>query len=173
MAASMGIYEVTGSSYTPGSTGVNKANSTIWFRANDSTSTGSDSPVARPTSGTTQSYEKWLHLRVTGTFTSVSNPRFYVSSHSPSTGVTFYARTTGTNTFATPAAPASNASGTDVANYTSGAPKSLYVFATGSSGSWTAAGDVGDFLVAWASVNSSASAGSMGSSVFVFSWDEV
>lgn len=170
MAATMGIYEVNGASYTPGSTGTNKAAGNIAFRANDSSLTDTANPVVRPGAGTTQSYEKWLHLRASGTFTSISNPRFYTSGNSISTGVNFYVRTTNTNTFAQPAVPSNNSAGTDVTTYTSGSPKVMNAIAAGP---WTGVGDIGDFLTSWASVGPTASAGSMGSSTFVFTWDEV
>lgn len=170
MAATMGWYEVNGATYTPGSGGTNKAAGTVAFRANDSSATDSANPVVRPAAGTQQSYEKWMHLRASGTFTSISNPKIYLTGAAIASGVTVYVRTIQTNTFSAPAVPANNASGTDATSYTASAPKAINSVAAGP---WTSAGDVGDFVVLWGSVASTAAAGSMGSWTYVLAWDEV
>lgn len=171
MAATMAIIEANGASYTPGSGGTNKAAGTIAFRANDSSSTDTANPVVKPAASTQQSYEKWLKLRASGSFTSISSPRFYCSGVTPATGVTLYARTTNPSGFSAPAVPANNTGGTDATGYNSGSTKSLAVAAAGP---WSSAGDVGDFLVLWASLSTSVGPGALFSGgSFVFAWDEI
>jgi hypothetical protein len=173
MAATVGIYEINGASYTPGAGGQNKAAGSIAYRANDTYLTDTANPVVRPSSATTQSYEKWLHMRCTvAPTTSISNPRFYTTGNAVASGVNFYTRNTNTNTFAQPAAgPAYNAGlHTDITAITSASPKALNTVAAGP---WSGTGDIGDFNITWASVGTTAGPGSMGSSTLVYSWDEV
>jgi hypothetical protein len=185
MAATMGLYEFTSGTYTAGAGGVNVAASNIYFRSTNTasnTGTASSDPVTKPASNFTNSYEKYLHPRASGTFTSVGNTFAYVQSTALNTGVTIYFRTTNPYTggtpgaagFTTPVVPSDNTGGTLAAtgatnSIPSGSAKSLHV---GNTGTISSAGDVGDWLVAWASVASTASAGNMGSTLIVIQWDE-
>ena len=186
MAATMGLFEWTSGTYTSDTGGANVAAANIYFRSTNTasnTGTSSSDPVTKPASSYTNSYEKYLHPRTSGTFTSVGNTFVYVQSTALSTGVDLYFLTTNRYTggtpgavgFTTPVVPGTNASGTLAATGTtnsiaSGAPKSLHVGITGTVGTGTH--DVGDWLVAWASVASTAAAGTMGSTVIVTQWDE-
>lgn len=172
MAATMAVVEVNEASYTPGTTGTNKVSGTVTFGSTNAVS--STPPVVRGASDV-RSFDKWLHMRASGTGFSISNPRFYAdSSGKMATGVTFYALTTNTNTYAQPTAASVRAdgTGTDLTTLVVGARKDMDT--ANATGPWTVAGDIGDFLVLWAKVASTSGPGAMTISTvtMTFTWDE-
>jgi hypothetical protein len=192
MAATMGLFEHYTGTYTASSSGTNVAGGNVYFYGTNNASADGMSahPVTKPGTSFTNSYERYLHPRASGTYTTVGNTYVYVQSTTLATGVDIYFKTTnpytggspGASGFTTPVVPGDNTGGTQAATGTtsviaSGSAKSLHVGNTGTVGP-NATADVGDWLVAWASVASTAAAGPMGTggsnaaTVIVIQWDE-
>jgi len=127
------------------------------------------SPSTYPITAGNYSYEKWIKVNFSGSFTRIENIKFWKSAGDYVTGevinftgqVTSYATPTDSaSSYATSAVPTSE-------------PGSANVGIGGSlSGSLTAAGS-SDFIVLQASISSSASSGAVNTKTFTLSYDEV
>lgn len=168
MAATITLQQLTGS----GPTATNITASPLLFGTDDSYNAGATYPVLRPESGTNYSYETTIRASASGTFTSLSNWKFYTDGgNGLGTGVGLavkaltqasYSQATGTQgSTATQISGASDAFG-----YTSGSPLSL----TGSISS-AGAGSV-QYVRAQALVASTAALGTSSSETLTVQWDE-
>ena len=126
-------------------------------------------PSTYPITAGTHSYEKWVKMRFSGTFTRIDNIQFWKSAGAYVTGEII--NWTGSRTtYATPTNSASSYSTTPVPTSD---PGTANVSIGGSlTGSLTSAGD-SDFIVLQASVTSAASAGATNTKTFTGQYDEV
>jgi hypothetical protein len=167
MAATVDVYEWNGTSGAQVATKKTNPTANIWFRKNDSAATDNANPLTKPSSTTDRSMEKWLRLRASGTFTSISTPTFYTDGSSWGTGINVYARTSSPGTtYATPSIPANDTGGTDVTGLLVGGPKTI---GSGASGS----GDFGDFLVLWMTIGTTVTQGVVATKSLSFGWSEI
>jgi len=161
MAATVLIREKNTVSETP----TDKTSGTIRFKNADNATVDSNDRMVIPATGQDYSYEKWLQLNVTGTFTDLTNLKFYTDgANGFGTGVKLWAKTEAT--FTTPAEATATAGYTDAFTYTSGSALSL------GSGPYTATGDIGNYLVMMLEVESTASPGTLSAETLTFSYDE-
>lgn len=155
-----------------GPTATTVSASTFLFGTDDSYNAGATYPVLRPASSSNYSYETTFGPSASGTFTSLSNWKFFSDGSSGlGTGLGIagkaltqasYAQATGTQ-----GQTATQISGgTDLFTYTSGSPLTL----TGTISS-AGAGTV-QYLRCQASVASTASIGTSSSETFTLQWDE-
>ena len=166
MAATVIVNEFHGPTATPVKT--NKTSGTVRFKNADNATVDLNDPMVIPTAGTDISYEKILRLNATGTFTSISNYKFYTDgANGLGTGVSVLYKKEGA--YGTPIEPASTTAfgGTDLFTATSGAPVTL------GTPSVTAVGDFGDFLTMILTVGSTASQGTTAQETLTFAWDEI
>lgn len=179
MASTMAINELNG--VAPG-TATNVASSNLIFGNSDAHSPGN---VVRVEGGTAYSFKKYLRLRATGgTWTTISNPQFYTTGTGGlSTGCVFWLKNAADNTYVQPvAATATDVSGgVTFANHLTGTRKRLDTISYGSgstnAGSWPnstypAPVDIGDLIICFAVISSTAAAGTMGTSTMTWVWDE-
>lgn len=167
MAATMLIREKNGA----GETATDKTSGTIRFKNADNATVDLVNPMVVPGSGTDFSYEKWLRLNVSGTFTQIDNLNFYTDGTIGfGTGIAAYAKTTNPGTYTAPAEATTTTGYTDITAYTSGSPKPLDV---ANAGPFTGTGDIGDYLVLMLTVDSTASQGLKTAETLTFSWDEI
>lgn len=168
MAATVTLQQLTGS----GPTATSITASPFLFGTDDSYNAGSTYPVLRPNSGTNYSYETTIRASAAGTFTSLSNWKFYSDgANGLGTGIGLSAKaiaqgsyTQATGTQGSTATAMSG--GSDVFGYTSGSPLSL-------TGSISSAGVGSVQLVrAQASVASTAALGTSSSETLTAQWDE-
>lgn len=163
MAATVIINEKNGA----GQTATNKTSGTIRFKNADNATVDLNNPMVIPGAGSDFSFEKWLRLNVTGTFTQITNPKAYTDGTSGfGTGVTAYAKRVGT--YATPAEATATTGYTDLFTYTSGSPLTLDSI---NAGPFTATGDFGDYLVLMLKVDSTAAAGVLTAETLTFAYD--
>lgn len=149
-----------------GETATDKTSGTIRFKKADNATVDTANPLVVPASGSDWSFEKWLRLNLGGTFTEITNLKFYTDgANGYGTGVNAWAKAAAS--FATPAQGTSSTGYTDAFSYTSGAPLSL------GAGPYTSAGDAGSYLVMLAEVLSTASQGAKTAEVLTFSFDEI
>jgi hypothetical protein len=171
VAATVTIQEWNGASGAQVAT--DKTSGSIRFKAADSSAVDLNDPLVRPTSGFVRSYEKWLRLRIgaTGPDGQITNLQAYTDgANGLGTGRSMFFRTTNPASYATPAVPADDSAGTSAFTYTTGARKSLSVAnAAPYTGTNT---DIGDYLVAWYRVDSTASPGVGASETISISYDE-
>lgn len=173
MAATVLIYEWNGASGVQAST--DKTSGTLRYKNADNATVDANNPLVKPTSGNNRSYEKWtrLHIGGTGPTGSITAPKFYTDgSNSYGTGISAYILTTNPGSYATPAVPANDASGTDQFSYTSASPKALDVANAGPfSGTNT---DFGDYAVLWMTLATTVSApqNPTSSETLTFAYDE-
>lgn len=164
MAATVIVNEFHGPTATPVKT--DKTSGTIRFKNADNATVDLVNPMVIPTAGTDYSYEKILRLNATGTFTQLTNYKFYMDgANGLGTGVLLYYKKEGA--YGTPIEPASTAGFTDAFTATSGTPVTL------GTPTVTATGDFGDFLTMLLTVTTTASQGVTPSETITFSWDEI
>lgn len=162
MAATVLIREKNGA----GETATDKTSGTVRFKNADNATVDLVDPMVVPTSGSDFSFEKWLRMNFTGTFTQVSNLKFYTDGSSGfGTGVNTWAKAVAS--YATPAEATATTGYANAFTYTSGSPLSL------GAGPYTATGDNGSYLVSMLEVASTASQGLLTSETFTFAWDEI
>lgn len=119
-------------------------------------------PITIPGAGNTNySYERWVRGHWTGTFTSVSNVKFYKASGTVPSGDTLNAGDKGNQTYVTPVNTASSVA-TSAIPTTSGAALTLG-YATNYS----------DYVVLQVAMTSSRATGASGAMTYRFEWDEV
>lgn len=165
MAATVKIYEKNGA----GQTATDKTSGTIRFKNADNATVDLVNPMTVPAAGTDYSFEKWLRLNAAGTFTQISNPKFYTDGTSGfGTGVSALAKRVGA--YATPAEATATTGYTDIFTYTSASPLALDSINTGP---FTATGDFGDYLVMIMTVASTATQGLLTAETLTFAWDEI
>jgi hypothetical protein len=151
MAATVLIYEHNG----VGETKTDKTGGVIRCKAADDANVDSNGNLSQPTGGAVaRSYEKWIRLAIggVGPGSSISNLQLYATG-STGAGSTVYVRTVNPTVYATPAIPGSDAAGTDVTTFTTGARKSL-----GAGPYSTINTDIGDFAVLWMTITSAIAA---------------
>ena len=128
----------------------------------DTTTVPAANPIVIPGAGTAYSYERYLQGHWTGTFTSISNVKFWKSAGTPGTGVTINGGDKGNTTFATPVNTVSS-------------------IATTAHGSWDTEGEAftlayvtnySDYVVLQLAVGTSASSGNIGTMTSTMGWDE-
>jgi hypothetical protein len=162
MAATVKIYEKNGA----GETDTDKTSGTIRFKHADNATVDTSNPMVVPGAGSDWSYQKWLRLNITGTYTEISNLKFYTDgSNGFGTGVNLWAKTEAT--YATPAEETASTGYTDAFSYTSGSPLSL------GTGPFTGTGDKGSYLKLALEVQSTASQGALSAESVTFAWDEI
>lgn len=168
MAATVTLQQLTGS----GPTATSITASPLLFGTDDSYNAGNTYPVLRPASGTNYSYETTIRASAAGTFTSLSNWKFYTDGgNGLGTGIGLSVKALAQGSYSqasgTQGQTASAMSGgSDAFGYTSGSPLSL-------TGSISSAGVGSVQLVrAQASVASTAALGTSSSETLTVQWDE-
>ncbi len=162
MVATVIINEKNGA----GETATDKTSGTIRLKNADDATVNTSNPMVVPGSGSDWSFEKWLRLNVAGTFTELTNLKFYTDGTSGfGTGVLTWAKAV--TTFATPAELTASTGYLDAFSYTSGSPLSL------GAGPYTSTGDIGSYLVMGLEVQSTASQGALTAEVLTFGYDEI
>lgn len=149
-----------------GETPSDKTSSTIRMKNADDALIDSNNPMVVPGAGSDWSFQKFLRLNFTGTFTNVSNLVYYTDgSNDFGTGVLLWAQAT--PTYTTPAKETANTGYLDAFGYTSGAPLSL------GAGPFTTPGDLGDYTKMAMEVQSTATQGALTAESQTWRWDEV
>lgn len=174
MVAIVIINELNGA----GATKTNKTSGTIRFKNADDAGVDLNDPMVVPTSGQDYSFEKWLRLEITGgTFTQVDNLRAYSDgANNFGAGVKLWYAVDGT--YSTPVQPNDAqdpplhdaVAMTDLFTATQGAPIDMDAV---NSGPFTAAGDIGDFLVLALEVEPTASQGVLPTETLTLAYDEI
>lgn len=174
MAATVDIYEWNGTSGSQAST--SKTSGTIRFKAADNALVNISNPLVKPGTGLQfRSFEKWLrlHIGATGPTGQITSPRFYTDgTNSFGTGISLYIRTTNPGTYATPATPGNDASGSDAFGFTAASTKDMNVANAGPfSGSNL---DIADYAVMWMTLADTVSApqNPTTSETLTWAWDE-
>lgn len=172
MAATVIINEWNGTSGAESAT--DKTSGTLRFKKADNATVDINNPLVKPVAGNDRSYEKWTRLRITGTGPTgeITNLRYWTDgSNNFGTGITAFVRTTNTATYATPAIPANDASGTNVFSFTSGSPKDADAI---SAGPFTGTNvNIGDFIILWMTIDNTVTGpGPTASETYSFSFDE-
>jgi len=160
MAATVIVNQKNGA----GETATNKTSATVRFKNADSASVDSNNKMVVPVSGSDFSFDIWLRVNATGTFTSIENVRFYTDGGGYGTGVLLWAKTQAS--YATPVEATANTGYNSAFGYTSGS--SLVVGA----GPFTATGDLGNYLVLMMEVQSTATQGALTPETLTISFDE-
>lgn len=168
MAATVTIHELNGSGPTESS-----ALSNVRHCSADVANDSGTYPIAIPASSSNYGYVKSLRAKAAGTFTSLSNWKWYTDgANGYGTGVTLKAQALAQGSYSqatgTQGTTGANASiSTDAFTYTSGSPLSL-------TGSISSAG-VGTVQLVQLQmvVASTASSGTTGSETYTWRWDEV
>jgi len=149
-----------------GETATDVTSGTYRFKNADDANVDSNNPMVVPGAGSDWSFQKFLRLNFAGTFTNVSNLRYYTDgSNGFGTGVLLWAQAT--PAYATPAKETISTGYLDAFGYTSGAPLSL------GAGPFTGLGDNGDYLKEAMEVQSTATQGALTPELQTFSWDEI
>jgi len=149
-----------------GENATDKTSGTYRFKTADDATVDSNNPIGVPGAGSSWSFQKFLRLNFTGTFTNVSNLRYYTDgSNGFGTGVLLWAQAVAV--FATPVLETGSAGYLDAFSYTSGAPLSL------GAGPFTGAGDNGLYLQEAMEVQSTATQGALPAEVMTWVWDEI
>ncbi len=169
VAATVVIEQLNGS----GPTATTVVASPFLFGTSDVYNAGNTVPVQRPASGTNYSYEASFRMLASGTFTSLSNWKFYSDgANGLGTGLDITCKALAQGSYA----QATGTSGvTATAMY--GSPASLFTYSSGSplslTGSISSAGNGTVQLVrAQASVASTAAVGTSSSETSTAQWDE-
>lgn len=179
MAATVQILEVNANTaYVAGSTaGDNIASGTGTGSLNfGSTASTNPSPVVKLASGTAYSIKKWIKLRASVAPTGQINNMLFYTAGDPTgnTGIAFRIMSATSlsypNATPTAAAAADDSASVVFSTYTSGGTKRT-INAT-NAGPFTTTGDLGDWLVCYATVADTATPGSMGTSTMTWTWDE-
>lgn len=162
MVATVIINEKNGA----GETNTDKTSGTIRFKNADDALVDTGNPMVVPASGSDWSFQKWLRLNFTGTFTEITNLKFYTDgANGFGTGVNAWAKTEAT--YATPAEETASTGYADAFSYTSGSPLSL------GAGPYTSPGDNGSFLKMALEVLNTAVQGALTGETITFAWDEI
>lgn len=162
MAATVLIREKNGA----GETATDKTSGTIRMKNADDATVDTNNPMVVPPSGSDWSFQKFLRLNLGGTFTQITNLKFYTDGASGfGTGVSLWAKAVGA--YSTPAEETASAGYADAFSYTSGSPLSL------GAGPYTGAGDAGSYLQLAMEVASTATNGALSAETMTFSWDEI
>lgn len=177
MAATLLIREKNSAGQTP----TDKTSGTIRFKMADDATVDLVNPMVVPGSGTAYSYQKWLRLHISaGTFTQVSNLRFYTDGASGyGAGVKLWAKTIGS--FATPAVPSTSndppqlsaADMIDAFTFTSGSPYDMDDLNAGPFDSTGLPKDIGNYLVLVGEVEPGTAQGLKTAETLTFAWDEI
>lgn len=165
MAATVLIREKNGA----GETATDKTSGVIRFKNADNATVDANNPLVVPGSGSDWSYQKYLRLNVSGTYTQITNPKFYTDGSSGfGTGVNTWAKRVGA--YSTPAEETASAGYTNAFTYTSGSPLALDSI---NAGPFTGTGDKGDYLVLALEAQSTATQGARSAETITFAWDEI
>lgn len=81
--------------------------STDTASGSDTTTNPQAAKVTIPAEGNQASYERYYQARWTGTWTSITNVKFWIQSWTPNTGCTLYGKDVGSQTYASPTVPSS------------------------------------------------------------------
>lgn len=170
MAATVLIEEHNGA----GNVATDKTSGTVRYKAADNATVDILNPLVKPSAGSFRSFEKWLRLDVTVAPTgNIQSPTFYTDgTNNYGTGITAFIRTTNPGTYSTPTTPGSDAAGTDMFSFNSGAPKALDV---ANPGPYTGTGQIADFAVVWMTLASTVAAPQdpTSSETLTFAWLEI
>jgi len=129
----------------------------------DTTTVPAANPIVIPPSGTAYSYERWIRGHLTGTFTTISDVKFWKYSGTPGTGVTINGGDKGNQTYVT-------------------AVNTVSSVATTAHGSWDTEGEAfalgystafSDYVVLQLAIASTAASGNIGTMQYRFGWNEV
>ena len=166
MAATVLIREKNGA----GETATDKTSGTVRFKNADNATVDIVNPMVVPAApGFDYSYEKYLRPNVAGTYTEISNVRWYSDGgNGLGTGVEVYAKAVGSYT--QPAEASSISGYTDLFSYTSGSPLDGDGINTGP---FTGSGDKADYIVLICRVAETASQGIPTAETLTLSWDEI
>jgi len=178
MAATVIINEWNDDGTSPTGVKTDKTAGTIRFKNADDAAVDLNDPLVVPTSGQEYSFEKWLRLAITGgAFTQVDNLRAYSDGASGfGTGIKAWYAVDGA--FTSPVVPAEvndppqhdAVAMSDFFAATSGAPIDLDAV---NAGPFTAAGDIGDWLVLVLEVETTAAQGVLAAETVTFAYDEI
>lgn len=177
MAATVKVYEKNGS----GQVATDKTASSIRFKNADDAVVNLEDPLSKPSVGTEYSFEKWLRLAITGgSFSQISNLKVYSDgSNNFGTGIKMWWLTAGS--YSQPVKPSVSNDPPQHASvefinaflYTSISPLDLNSINSGPFDNSSLPKDVGDYLIAVAEVEPTASQGVKSSEAIIFSWDEI
>ncbi len=155
--------------------GAGPSNTTITnlrFNTDDTANPGTTNPMVKPAAGTNRSFFKTVYLNAdtspTGT---INNVKLYSDGTIGWTGCTLYVGSTGSYTQASGTAGTtgddSSVATASIANFTSGAPKSL----TGTISN-PSTGKITDYVVMQVDLTTSATAGTLSAETLTFQYDE-
>lgn len=168
MAATIEIHEMSALT-----TGVNKTNGTVRFKAADNNAVDTSNPLQKPPSGTNYSFTKKLRARMTAApDVQVENLRWYSDGNNGmGTGIAITAKNIGT-TFGTQYNTAMTG-GTDLFSFTSGSPLDGDAVATGPFLPAHNNTYIGDLIELQMSVASTASNGQVPAETLTLAYDEI
>lgn len=166
MAATVSVKQATGA----GPTATTITN--LRMNTDDTANPGTTNPLVKPAAGTNRSYWKTVYLNADTTPTgTINNCKIYSDGTIGWTGCTLYGGSTGTYTQATGTAGTSgddsSVATANVANWTSGATKSL----TGTLSN-PSTGRITDYVVFQVDLSTSAVAGTLAAETMTFQYDE-
>lgn len=173
MAATMLVQEKNGA----GETATNKTAGTVRHKNADNATVDTANPLIKPASGQEYSYQKWLRLNVSGTFTQVSNLKVYTDgANGLGTGVKLWWITAAA--YSTPVIPNesldppqhASTNMTNAFSYTSAAPLSL---GAGPFDNTALPKDIGSYLISVMEVETTAAQGITPGETITFAWDEI
>jgi hypothetical protein len=165
MAASYSASETYGTSgggETTTDTSYLNCLSTDTASGSDTTTNTAAAPITIPGAGNQASYERWYRGHFTGTFSSISNVKFWIQSWTPPTGVELYGLDEGDQTYDTPVVPSSI--GSETVN--TGWDSEGEAFTLGYSTNYT------DYVSFFIWVGTSASQGAVNTWTLRCQWDE-
>lgn len=162
MAAVVTIVEKNGA----GGTQTDKTSGAVRFKKADNSTVDLNNPMVKPTSGSDWSFQKWLRLNFSGTYTQATNLRCYTDGSSGlGSGVNVWARAAAT--YVTPALETASTGYANAFTYTSASPLSL------GAGPYTGSGEQGSHCVLACEVTSAAAGGLTPTEALTFAWDEI
>jgi len=150
-----------------GEVATDKTLGAIRYQSIDSAAVDLNNPIDIPAAGSVFSFQKYLRATAGGTFTQLSNARFYTGGAGDafSAGIDTWVKAVAA--YATPVQETDSATYADMFSYTSAAPLSL------GAGPFTSLGEFGDYVVSAAEVSSTASSGVETAKTITFGWDEI
>lgn len=162
MVATVIVNEKNGAGETP----TDKTSGTVRFKNADNALVDANDPLQVPPAGSEFSFQKFLRMNFTGTFTQVSNLRFYTDgANGYGTGILLWAQAAAT--YVQPVKETSSVGYADAFAYTVGSPLSL------GAGPFTGTGDNGDYTKMAMEILSTASQGVLTAETLTFGWDEI